>query len=461
MIEQVHSREAETAVVGALLASGGEDWDAVDAILSPSDFHDPIMRMMYEAIQKLVETAQGVDMVTVVETLPEEDYLLSGGLRGAMETIDATPVVGNVKTYAKVVRDHAVRRGLQMAGHAISQIATGSDEPDDMLSKAESVLYQVTTGEASNDGPSNITQLLSKTMDHISELCDSSGGITGYATGFSEVDMATNGLKPQQLIIVAGRPAMGKSAFMMNMAENVLLEYDEPVVVFSMEMSETELMVRMLSGLARVDNTHIQSGRLTQSELEKLAAANAVLHDKQLFIDDSGGMTPGTMRTRCRRIARKHGKLGMIVVDYLQLMGSGKQHKDGNRVQEVSEISRQLKMLAKEFDCPVVAGSQLNRGLESRDNKRPMMSDLRESGAIEQDADIIVGMYRDEVYNENTSAKGLAEAIILKQRNGPIGSHSLAFLGPYTRFEDCVPQPVASHYGSYENEYEGEYGGEF
>lgn len=452
MIHQVHSKDAETAVIGALLASGGEDWDTVDAIVSPADFYDPVMRLMYEAIQKLVERAQGVDMVTMVESLPEDDYVLSGGLRGAMEAIDATPVIGNVKTYAQVVRDHAIRRGLQLAGHAISQMAESNEDPEEMLNKAESVLFQVTTGEDVGEGPSNMTQLLSKTMDHISELCDSDGGITGYSTGFRDVDSATNGLKPQQLIIVAGRPAMGKSAFMMNMAESVLLEYQEPVVVFSMEMSKTELMMRMLSGLARVDNTHIQSGRLTQSELEKIAAANAVLHNKPLFIDDSGGMTPGAMRNRCRRIARRHGKLGMIVVDYLQLMGSGKQH-DGNRVQEVSEISRQLKMLAKEFDCPVVAGSQLNRGLEARPNKRPMMSDLRESGAIEQDADIIIGMYRDEVYNENTAAKGQAEAIILKQRNGPIGVHNLAFIGPYTRFEDCVPRPVAEVYSAYEGEF--------
>jgi len=279
-----------------------------------------------------------------------------------------------------------------------------------------------------------VNPLLTKVVEKIDELIKSKGGITGLATGYKDLDKKTSGLQKSDLIIVAGRPSMGKTTFAMNLAEHAVLHQDKPVLVFSLEMPAESLIFRMLSSVGRIDQSRLRSGQLEDEDWPKLTAAIAKLKDRPLLIDDTVGLSPTEMRARARRVVREHGGLALVVVDYLQLMqikGFG-----DNRVGEISEISRSLKTLAREFECPVIALSQLNRGLEQRPNKRPVMSDLRESGAIEQDADIIAFVYRDEVYNEDTQDKGVAEIIIGKQRNGPIGTVRLGFMGQFTRFDN-------------------------
>jgi replicative DNA helicase len=277
---------------------------------------------------------------------------------------------------------------------------------------------------------------LAQAIEKIDELYLTKGALTGLSTGFQDLDDITNGLQPSDLVIIAGRPSMGKTAFMMNIAESAVISGGKPVLVFSLEMPSHSLIMRMLSSLGRIDQGKIRTGQLGDDDWPRLTSAVTLLNDKPLFIDDTPGLTPTEMRARSRRIVREHGPLGLIVVDYLQLMQVSGMSE--NRAVEISEISRSLKSIAKEFDCPVIAGSQLNRSLEQRTDKRPVMSDLRESGAIEQDADVIMAVYRDEVYHEDTPDKGIAEIIILKQRNGPIGRKKLAFVGRFTKFEDLA-----------------------
>jgi len=277
---------------------------------------------------------------------------------------------------------------------------------------------------------------LAQAIEKIDELYLTKGALTGLSTGFQDLDDITNGLQPSDLVIIAGRPSMGKTAFMMNIAESAVISGGKPVLVFSLEMPSHSLIMRMLSSLGRIDQGKIRTGQLGDDDWPRLTSAVTLLNDKPLFIDDTPGLTPTEMRARSRRIVREHGHLGLIVVDYLQLMQVSGMSE--NRAVEISEISRSLKSIAKEFDCPVIAGSQLNRSLEQRTDKRPVMSDLRESGAIEQDADVIMAVYRDEVYHEDTPDKGIAEIIILKQRNGPIGRKKLAFVGRFTKFEDLA-----------------------
>ena len=284
-------------------------------------------------------------------------------------------------------------------------------------------------------GPQSVKPLLTKAVDRIDLLFQTKGALTGVSTGFRDLDEITSGLQSSDLIIVAGRPSMGKTAFMMNMAESAVISGGQPVLVFSMEMPSDSLVLRMLSSLGRIDQSKIRTGQLGDDDWPRLTSAVTLLSDKPLFIDDTPALTPGDIRSRARRVAREHGGLGMLVIDYLQLMRTATAVE--NRAGEISEISRSLKAIAKEFDCPVIAGSQLNRGLEQRPDKRPVMSDLRESGAIEQDADVIMAIYRDEVYHEDAE-RGIAEVIILKQRNGPIGKKKLAFAGQYTKFEDLA-----------------------
>jgi replicative DNA helicase len=285
-------------------------------------------------------------------------------------------------------------------------------------------------------GPRDVNPLLKDAIDRIEELFTSGGDITGLSTGFTDLDGMTSGLQPSDLVIVAGRPSMGKTTFAMNLVENAVLRQDKPILVFSMEMPAEQLVIRMLSSIGKINQTRIRNGKLEQEDWPKLSTAVAKLKDVPLFIDDTPALTPTELRSRARRVAREHNGLGMIMVDYLQLMqiaGSSE-----GRTAEISEISRNLKAIAKEFNCPMVALSQLNRSLEQRPNKRPVNSDLRESGAIEQDADVIMFIYRDEVYHEDTPDKGVAEIIIGKQRNGPIGTCRLAFIGEFTRFENLA-----------------------
>jgi replicative DNA helicase len=305
-----------------------------------------------------------------------------------------------------------------------------------LIDEAESKVFKIGDERPSRGGPEGVRPLLTKAIEKIDELYLTKGALTGISSGFQDLDAITSGLQPSDLVIIAGRPSMGKTALMMNIAESAVISGSKPVLVYSLEMPSHSLVMRMLSSLGRIDQTKIRNGQLSDDDWPRLTSAVTLLNDKPLFVDDTPGLTPNEMRSRTRRIVREHGPVGMIVVDYLQLMQTSGTPE--NRAVEISEISRSLKSIAKEFDCPVIAGSQLNRGLEQRTDKRPIMSDLRESGAIEQDADLIMAVYRDEVYHEDTPDKGIAEIIILKQRNGPIGRKKLAFMGQYTKFEDLA-----------------------
>jgi replicative DNA helicase len=355
-----------------------------------------------------------------------------------------TPSASNIRAYADIIRERSVLRQLVTVAHEIADDAfdTSGMSSSDILDEAERKVFQIAETRPSTGGPQGVNPLITQAIEKIDTLYQSDNAITGLSTGFSDLDDMTAGLQPSDLIIVAGRPSMGKTTFAMNLVEHAVISNDKPVVVFSMEMPGDALVMRMLSSLGRIDATKMRTGQLDDDDWPRLTSAVSLLKDRPLFIDDGASLSPTEVRSRARRIAREHGQLGLIMIDYLQLMqvkGSSE-----NRTAEISEISRSLKALAKELKVPVVALSQLNRSLEQRTDKRPVMSDLRESGAIEQDADVIAFIYRDEVYNDESPDKGIAEIIIGKQRNGPIGRRRLAFIGKYTKFEDLA-------HGSYED----------
>src|SRR3989338_10622013 len=303
-----------------------------------------------------------------------------------------------------------------------------------LLDHAEQLVYKISEHQQRGAGPVSISSILAKATDRLDYLYHTKGALTGIPTGFSDFDHLTSGLQPGDMIVIAGRPSMGKTSFAMNIAEFAAIKQEKPVMVFSMEMPAEQLALRMISSLGRIDQHKVRTGQLADADWPRVASAVSMLSESKLYIDDTPALSPLELRTRARRVARKHGGLSLIVIDYLQLMTSPGSRE--NRTNEISEISRSLKGIAKEFNVPVIALSQLNRGLEQRTDKRPVMSDLRESGAIEQDADVIAFIYRDEVYNEDSPHKRTAEIIIRKQRNGPIGDFRLTFLGQYTRFEN-------------------------
>jgi replicative DNA helicase len=362
----------------------------------------------------------------------------AGGFPYLAELADNTPSTSNIRAYATIVREKATLRHLIATASEIVDRAYDSagQSSDELLESAENNILRIRDDRPNEGGPQFVNPVLEKTLTQIDELFHSESSITGVTTGFERLDEMTSGLQRSNLVIVAGRPSMGKTTFAMNLVENAMMAVSKPVVVFSMEMPAEDIVKRMIGSLGRIDVKNVFSGKLTEEDWPKLSTAVRKMKDKPLFIDDSTGLSPTEIRARLRRIQREHGDIGMVMVDYLQLMKiSG--FKEG-RTAEISEISRGLKSVAREFNCPVVALSQLNRTLEQRPNKRPINSDLRESGAIEQDADVIMFIYRDEVYNEDTDQKGVAEIIIGKQRNGPIGTCKLAFVNRYTRFENLA-----------------------
>ncbi len=373
-----------------------------------------------------------------------------GGLSYLIMLAKDTPSAANIVAYANIVRDRSVLRQLIHVGTEISNSAFNTEgrETADLLENAERQVFQIAEQRQKGQGGGfiPIKSLLATAVNKIETLFEQESPITGAGTGFTDFDELTSGLQPADLIIVAGRPSMGKTTIAMNMAENIALKGDKPVAVFSMEMPGDALAMRMMSSLGRIDQHKVRTGKLEDEDWPRLTSAINLLAGTHLFIDDSPALTPTEVRARARRLAREHGQLGLIVVDYLQLMQSPS--SGDNRVQQISDISRGLKALAKELNVPVVALSQLNRNLEQRPNKRPVMSDLRDSGAIEQDADLIVFVYRDEVYNEDSPDKGIAEVIIGKQRNGPLGTVRLTFLGQYTRFENFAGNQYGT--GDYE-----------
>ncbi|MGZ2745109.1 replicative DNA helicase [Burkholderia stagnalis] len=434
-----HSVEAEQSVLGGLLLDNAA-WDRIADFLSQGDFYRYDHRIIYEHIGRLIASTRPADVVTVYEALTTSGKADDvGGLAYLNALAQNTPSAANIRRYAEIVRDRAVLRRLVSVADEISADAFNPQgkEVRQLLDEAESKVFSIAEeGARGNQGFLEIGPLLTQVVERIDTLYHTANpsDVTGTPTGFVDLDRMTSGMHGGELIIVAGRPSMGKTAFSMNIGEYVAVEYGLPVAVFSMEMPGTQLVMRMLGSVGRLDQHRMRTGRLTDEDWPKLTHAVQKMSEAQLFIDETGGLNPMELRSRARRLARQCGKLGLIIVDYLQLMSGSSTGE--NRATEISEISRSLKSLAKELDVPVIALSQLNRGLEQRPNKRPVMSDLRESGAIEQDADVILFIYRDEVYNPDSPDKGTAEIIIGKQRNGPIGPVRLTFLGQYTKFDN-------------------------
>ena len=443
-----HSLEAEQSVLGGLMLDN-QAWDNVSERLVADDFYRYEHRLVFNVMIHLAESGQPLDVITISEALEARDQLDTvGGLAFLAELARNTPSASNIRAYADIVRERATLRKLIRAAN---QIADGAFSPqgrpaDELLNEAERLVFQIAEERPKTGGPIGMSELLTKAVDRIDELFNLKGEMTGLSSGFRDLDEMTSGLQPSDLVIIAGRPSMGKTTFAMNLVEHAVISSDKPVMVFSMEMPAESLMLRMLSSLGRIDQTRVRSGQLEDEDWPRLTSAVNLLKDKQLFIDDTAALSPNEMRSRLRRVVREHGNMALIMIDYLQLMQIPGFSE--NRTGEISEISRSLKGLAKEFQCPVVALSQLNRSLEQRPNKRPVMSDLRESGAIEQDADVIAFVYRDEVYNpDNPDNQGIAELIIGKQRNGPIGTVHMAFIGKYTRFEDLAPDSYGEAFG--------------
>lgn len=436
-----HSVEAEQSVIGGLLLEN-EALDKVADILSAKDFYRHDHKTIFEHISRLIELNRPADIVTVAESLENKAELSGvGGIAYLGALAQSTPTAANIRRYAEIVHERAVMRQLVVVGSGIAESAYAPNGRDaqQLLDEAEAKIFQIAEGgKRSTEGFLDIKQLLPQVADRIDQLYsrDNQSDVTGVATGFSDLDEMTSGLQGGDLIIVAGRPSMGKTAFSINIAENVALDTKLPVAIFSMEMGATQLATRMIGSVGRLDQHRMRNGRLEDEDWEKLTTALGKLNEAPIFIDEGAGLTSFDVRARARRLHRQCGKLGLIVIDYIQLMSGAAGRQSENRATEISEISRSLKSLAKELDCPVIALSQLNRSLENRPDKRPVMSDLRESGAIEQDADVILFIYRDEVYNPDSTDKGTAEIIVGKQRNGPIGRVRLTFLGHHTRFEN-------------------------
>jgi replicative DNA helicase len=436
-----HSIEAEQALLGGLLLDN-QAWDRIGDLVSEVDFYRDDHRRIFRHISKLVELGKPADVVTVFESIEKSGEVeQAGGLAYLGEIANNTPSAANIRRYAEIVRERAVLRQLVTVGDSIAASALNplGKDAKKILDEAESRIFEIAeAGGRGTQGFSPIQPLLTQVVDRIQELYDrdNPSDITGVPTGYHDLDSMTSGLQPGDMVIVAGRPSMGKTAFALNMAEHVGVTLGLPVAIFSLEMPGTQLAMRFLASLGRLDQQRVRNGRLNDDEWGRLTHALGKLHEAPIHIDETGGINAVDLRARARRLYRQCGKLGLIVIDYLQLMSASSQGE--NRATEISEISRSIKSLAKELSVPIVALSQLNRELEKRPNKRPVMSDLRESGAIEQDADLILFLYRDEVYNPDTSEKGVAELILGKHRNGPIGTVPLTFLHEYTRFENAA-----------------------
>ncbi len=436
-----HSLEAESSVLGGLLLDNGA-WDRVADLLTDVDFYRHEHRLVYAAIGVLVNASRPADVITVFEhlqSLGKADEI--GGLGYLNSLAQFVPSASNIRRYAEIVRERSILRKLVSAS---DEIATTAFNPKgrpvaDIVDEAERKIFNIgEQGSRLKQGFQAMDSLVVSLLDRVQEMADNPNDVTGVPTGFYDLDRLTAGLQAGDLVVLAARPSMGKTAFAINIAEHVALNEGLPVAVFSMEMGAAQLAVRIVGSIGRIDQSHLRTGKLSDEEWPRLTEAIEKLRNISLHIDESAGLTSSELRANARRLARQCGQLGLIVVDYLQLM-SGSSGSEENRATEIGEISRGLKMLAKELKCPVIALSQLNRSVEQRPDKRPMMSDLRESGAIEQDADIIMFIYRDEYYTKEACKEpGVAEIIIAKQRNGPTGVVKLAFLRAITKFESLA-----------------------
>ncbi len=434
-----HSLEAEQSVLGGLMLDN-ERWDTVSERVTSNDFYSQSHRLVFNEMQFLLEQNKPIDLITLSESLEQKGELDNvGGFAYLAELSKNTPSAANINAYADIVRERAVVREMILVAN---EIADAGFDPqgrssEDLLDLAESRVFQIAESRANKDeGPKGIDKILEDTVTRIEELFKRPhDGVIGVSTGFTDLDKKTAGLQRSDLIIVAARPSMGKTTFAMNLCENAAMTEEKPVLIFSLEMPCEQIMMRMLASLSHVDQTKIRTGQLDDEDWARISSTMGILLEKRnMYIDDSAGLTPTEVRSRARRLFREHNGLSLIMIDYLQLMRVPS--LSDNRTLEIAEISRSLKALAKELQVPVVALSQLNRSLEQRSDKRPVNSDLRESGSIEQDADVIMFIYRDEVYNENSDRKGVAEIILGKQRNGPIGSVKLTFHGHWSRFDN-------------------------
>jgi len=436
-----HSIEAESSVLGGLLLDNGA-WDRVSDLLADGDFYRYEHRMVFGAIGALINTSKPADVITVFEQLQNQGKAEEiGGLVYLNSLAQYVPSAGNIRRYAEIVRERSILRKLVSAS---DEISTNAFNPKGrpvaaILDEAEQKIFNIgEEGARTKQGFQAMDSLVVALLDRVQEMADNPNDVTGVPTGFYDLDRMTAGFQAGDLIVLAARPSMGKTALAINIAEHVALNEGLPVAVFSMEMGAAQLAVRIVGSIGRIDQGHLRTGKLTDEEWPRLTEAIEKLRTISLHIDETAGLTSSELRANARRLSRQCGKLGLIVVDYLQLM-SGSSGNDENRATELGEISRGLKMLAKELQCPVLALSQLNRSVETRPDKRPMMSDLRESGAIEQDADIIMFIYRDDYYTKDACKEpGVAEIIIAKQRNGPTGMVKLAFLKPITKFESLA-----------------------
>lgn len=434
-----HSTESEQSVIGGLMLDN-EAWDRVAERVVPQDFYSKNHRKIFEVMATLAEAGNPMDLITITEELEQRGLLEEvGGFAYLGEIAKNTPSAANINAYADIVRERAVVREMISVAHEIAEAGYDPQgrKSHELLDFAESRVFAIAEARASsNEGPKSLHTILENTVDKIEELYKNpQDGVTGVSSGFHDLDKMTSGMQPTDLIIVAARPSMGKTTFAMNLCEHAALTQPYPVLIYSLEMPAESIMMRMLASLSRVNQTKVRTGNLDDEDWARISATMGMLIEKgKMYIDDGSGLTPTEVRSRARRVARDAGGVSMIMVDYLQLMQVPGLSE--NRTLEIAEISRSLKALAKELQCPVIALSQLNRTLEQRADKRPINSDLRESGAIEQDADLIMFIYRDEVYNEDSPDKGTAEIIIGKQRNGPIGRVRVTFQGEFSRFDN-------------------------
>jgi replicative DNA helicase len=443
-----HSIEAEQSVIGGLLLDNGA-WDRAGDLLTDSDFYRFEHRVIYAAVGTLINASKPADVITVheqLQSLGKADEC--GGLAYLNALAQSVPSAANLRRYAEIVRERAILRKLIAAS---DEIATKAFNPQgtpvsQILDEAEGTIFKIgEEGSRQKQGFQSMDNLVMQLIDRVTELYENGAEeVTGVRTGFFDMDRMTAGLQPGDLIVLAARPSMGKTAFALNIAEHVAVAEGLPVVVFSMEMGAAQLALRLVGSLGRIDQQHLRTGKLSDDEWSRLSEATERLSKASVFIDETPALNPSELRARARRQARQCGRLGLIVIDYLQLMSGSGGASEENRATVIGEISRGLKALAKELQCPVIALSQLNRSVETRTDKRPMMSDLRESGAIEQDADVIMFIYRDEYYNKESKEPGVAEIIIGKQRNGPVGTVKLTFLKPLTKFDNLAPGSVGS-----------------
>ncbi len=444
-----HSREAEQAVLGGLMLDA-EGWYVAADVLEPVDFYFPEHRQIYETMVVLAKEAKPIDTLAVADALLERGKIDAAGGTDYLGDLAANARgTANLRHYAQIVRDRSVLRALISAGNKIIDNCHNTEGApvEEILDAAEKRIFGIADERPKDKGPEALEPLLGRAVDRIQELAKSGTEHTGLPSGFVDLDRITSGWQKADLIVVAGRPSMGKTAFAMNAVEHAILNQAQPVLVFSLEMPAQSLVLRMISSVGRIEHSRLRVGKLTEGHWPKLENTLTKLRERLLYIDDSSGLSPTDMRARARRLSKKHGDLGLIVVDYLQLMQL--KGTTENRVGEISAISRSMKLMAREFNCPVMALSQLNRGLEMRPNKRPIMSDLRESGAIEQDADVILFLYREEVYKKEDTKdedKGVAEVIIGKHRNGEIGTLKLSFLNHLTKFENLAKPDDVSRY---------------